>query len=706
VSDARDDAPLRRARVNLVIGGTQVNDVFTDDGGRFELRNLQEGPAMVRVTKAGYAAAQVDVSTSRAGAELRFRLARSAAVMGRVVDSAGAPVAGVQVSGRLVIGTADPAPRASTQFVTQTDRLGEYRLGGLPAGRYVLTAGPTAALESARASSLSLRPGDQLHSIDFTMAGISETCREEPSFSPPAGGRGSIAGRVTSASGEPIPCAIVRFMATGPQIPQVYTDRQGRYALEGLSTGSFIVLALKSGYLPLRYGQRDPGDAHVAVVLREGERRDGIDLVLPRESILTGTVMDEHGEPLEGVAITPVQYWGNERPSRLLMTASARPTDDRGHYRVIGLVPGTYVVSARVRGELFSDGRTTGYNTTYYPGTGDSSMARRVTVEAGRDFAGVDIVVAPTTTATVRGTVVDTAGAPFSGPVSMAPSRQSAGLSVESWSTTADRTGAFVLRNVPPGRYVLKAPATPQNSDRFGMAYASVSDGDPAPVTIKLSEGASLEGRFVLETAFETNVAGLTVSFAPTDPDATPTGGFRAPLFGREDNGTFRMTGLFGPTRIVVPRLPACDTCYLKAVRINGGDATDNPFDFGVRGGMYRGAEVVIADGGAVIEGLVKDERDAPAVGASVVAVSAYEELRFPGSRHLKWTGTSAAGTFRLAGLPPGDYVIGAVRRIDALINIVPEQDLELLDVVAARGQRVTVIERERRALDLRQIQR
>lgn len=720
VVDARDEAPLRRARVIVSSGERQVEMAFTDDDGGFTISNVPAGSLTVRFTKAGYASAAAAV---RAGTEIRFALARSAAVMGRVIDRAGRPVSEAYVTGRLTGAVSQPA---STRFVARTDSVGEYRLGSLPAGRYEITGvrmpasasvpggrledqlfAPPDSFDIGRTVALSLNPGDEVHDVDFTIPGQVETCPEaagirQPEVTAPA----TITGRVTDASGAPLACAIVRVAGVGiTGVPQVFTDRQGFYEIRGVPAGSFVLTVIKVDHIPLRYGQRGPSDAEVPVTLRERERRENVDFVLPRESIVSGTVVDEHGEPLEGI---PVFAYPIRRTDGLPMNGEiikvARATDDRGLFRITGLTPGFYVIAARGSGEIARVGRARGYIPTYHPATTEVSTAVRVPVSAGLDVAGIDITVSPVFTGTVSGTVLDAGGLPFSGTVSLSASRRSGAVLVDSRSVQTDRSGAFVFRNVARGDYVLKA----STSTQFGMQYVTLVDADTAPVTLTLTEGASVEGRLVTEAAPETNLAGLTVSFLPADADFTPVGGFRRPLYGREPEGTFRMTGLVGPARITVPAIRSCDSCYLKAARVNGMDAVDTPFDFGLESGVYRGVEVVVSDAGAAIEGRVTDDGGTPVsqLAFSVVAIPASEALRYPSSRYLKMGRASTDGSFRIAGLPPGEYLVGAVRRIEALINIVPTSDPDALELVSARGQRVTVVERERRTLDLRLIPR
>jgi Carboxypeptidase regulatory-like domain len=221
VVDVRNDVPLRRARVVLSSGGRRIDSVFTDDEGRFSIAAVPSDMSTVRASKAGFTSALVTLSPDRVDTDLRFALSRSAAVTGRVLESTGAPAVGVFVRGKLIVPTTRNSPTASTQFFTQTDRLGEYRLGNLTAGRYEITAvrirpesarrgpaeemafGPPESLEVARGTTtMSLAAEDETHDVDFTISPMS-SCPPGPSVRPPPGAvTTSILGRVTSATGE------------------------------------------------------------------------------------------------------------------------------------------------------------------------------------------------------------------------------------------------------------------------------------------------------------------------------------------------------------------------------------------------------------------------------------------------------------------------------------------------------------------------
>jgi protocatechuate 3,4-dioxygenase beta subunit len=723
VVDATNSAPLRRVRLTVSSGDRPVDTAFTDNDGRFVIPSVPTTPLTVRAAKGGYVAAVASLPAGRGGTDVAFSLPKSAAVTGRIVDSNGSPVSGAFVVARRLLADGRKAPDSAGRFFAASDALGDYRLGGLPAGRYEITAahvppeyrepgvriedrlfGPPENLDLASdAAAITLAGGDEAHDIDFTIPDVGERCLAESLVPSYAGDvAGSIGGRVTAATGEPLVCATVRVIAPDVDVPPAFTDRQGRYALNGLPAGSFIIEARQGGHLVLLHGQRTPSDVELPVTLRQGEQRLRADIVLPRESIITGTVVDEHGEPIEGVQVWAFQLRALDGgPPTLVSSGVPRMTDDRGHYRLTGMRPGTYFVRTQpLRAALGWGESVRAYGAVYYPGTTDVATARRVSLDGGRDAHGVDIAVAPVAVGSVTGTVIDAAGRPFVGAVSVFPSARAGALSAESWTAATDATGAFTVRHVPRGEHVVKAAA--DGARHFGMQYVTVGTADPPPVRVTLTPGATLEGRVIVEGAPDLNMAGFTISVAPATSDFAPPSAGMLTMFARQDDGTFRVTGARGPSRIVIGGMPACDGCYLKSAYINGTDAVDRPFDFGLNGGVYRDVELTVSDGAAMLEGQAVDERDARAYTVAVFPVD--RTLWFSRSRYIKTGRSQADGSFRVTGLPPGDYLVAAVNRLE--FGLGELADVEMLEQLAAGGQRVTLAERDRKTLSLRLIRR
>src|SRR6185503_1762361 len=69
---------------------------------------------------------------------------------------------------------------------------------------------------------------------------------------------------------------------------------------------------------------------------------------LPRGSVIAGHVSDEDGDPMPGANVRVMRYQYLQGDRRLTPAGNAQ-TDDKGQYRVWGLMPGDYYVSAVAR---------------------------------------------------------------------------------------------------------------------------------------------------------------------------------------------------------------------------------------------------------------------------------------------------------------------------------------------------------------------
>ena len=116
---------------------------------------------------------------------MEVRLKKAAAIVGRVVDERGGPVAAVQVAALTQLSTGSNPTTAAT---TSTDDCGEYRLAGLSDGTFVVGVSTLAAVGPARtrladprttyypgtaalgeAQALPLQPGDERRGTDIVV---------------------------------------------------------------------------------------------------------------------------------------------------------------------------------------------------------------------------------------------------------------------------------------------------------------------------------------------------------------------------------------------------------------------------------------------------------------------------------------------------------------------------------------------------------
>src|SRR5436190_2254108 len=142
-------APIRNARITVRSLSESPDPVFTDGAGRFEIKGLIAGRYTLTAEKTGFVRTRVgsrgeldppvplDLSDSERVDQVEIRLSRGAAIAGRILDELGEPVVGasVLVGSLQVIGT-EARWVAVSRPGSQTDDRGEYRIGGLAAGRY------------------------------------------------------------------------------------------------------------------------------------------------------------------------------------------------------------------------------------------------------------------------------------------------------------------------------------------------------------------------------------------------------------------------------------------------------------------------------------------------------------------------------------------------------------------------------------------
>jgi hypothetical protein len=145
--------PLRKTKITLqsVNDRTHSISASTDSGGHFALKRLDPGEYRLRVGRVGFVTSEYGqrkpgdpgaILTLRPGQEiddLIFRLVPAGVIAGHILDEDGEPLPSVEVSALREVYT-EGKRNLSTTAVVETNDLGEYRLFGLPPGRYFVNA--------------------------------------------------------------------------------------------------------------------------------------------------------------------------------------------------------------------------------------------------------------------------------------------------------------------------------------------------------------------------------------------------------------------------------------------------------------------------------------------------------------------------------------------------------------------------------------
>ncbi|HEV3139456.1 MAG TPA: carboxypeptidase regulatory-like domain-containing protein, partial [Vicinamibacterales bacterium] len=513
---------------------------------------------------------------------------------------------------------------------------------------------------------------------------------------------GSILGRVVAAdTGRPIKRA--RVMATASELPGgrgMLTDDKGTFELTEMPAGRYTVNVSKSGFVALSYGQRRPLQPGTPLQLADGQQLKGVDFSLPRGSVIAGQVLDEDGEPMPGVNVRVMRYQFQQGERRLSQAGTGQ-TDDRGQFRVWGLMPGEYYVNALARNNNFG-GRGAGqflpagppggrggrgaapvaaaavagsgddedslaYAPTYYPGVAAIEEAKSVTVGLSQEVVAINFNLLLVRTARISGRVTNPDGSVVSnGNINLATDA-GRGQMGQNFGGRIGRDGAFSIANVPPGRYILRArsgnPGNGNGGDNnapplYGSAPVSVNGQDLESVTVQLAVGATLTGTIVFPPggASLPDPTQVRVMAPPIDPDT---------LGGPQPNGRVDKDA-----RFTLQGVPAGEHLIrangntrgwtLRSVTIGGRDVTDTPI--AVRSGQAIGDIVItFTDKVTEINGTLSNGQNAPASDYTVLAFPTDATMWRAQSRQIQTTRPDQTGQFRIRGLPPGDYFLVAV---------------------------------------------
>lgn len=141
---------------------------------------------------------------------------------------------------------------------------------------------------------------------------------------------------------EPLGGAIVTLSSSAlPRAVSAVTDVNGRFLFGRLPSGEFTISARKSPYVSMAYGATGPRRPGTPLRLAEGERMADVVLRLPRGAVIAGTIQDQRGEPVSDVPVTALRVTGDTTA-----VAGSATTDDVGNYRIFGLTAGEYMVAA------------------------------------------------------------------------------------------------------------------------------------------------------------------------------------------------------------------------------------------------------------------------------------------------------------------------------------------------------------------------
>ena len=351
------------------------------------------------------------------------------------------------------------------------------------------------------------------------------------------------------------------------------------------------------------------------------------------------------------------------------------------------------------------------FSTVFYPGTAVAADAQPVAVEAGQERLGVDFGIMLVPTAEIRGRLVDEQGRPQPNQsVSLrAPASTPMGLEfIESIGFGGGgRTGpdgAFTLTGVKPGRYTVSAratikapnePAATAQANAMGEALAMLGMGggthwaseeiavagrDISDLTLVLKPSLTITGKVIYEASTlkapeDMTTVRLALTSVSNEPTSAVTTMLQSMLGGSSvtvaADGTFTAKGLSpGKYRIMtaggvlaalVPTERA-DGWTLKSVMAGGRDVADIGLD--VKDNVSN-VTVTFTDRPSELTGTVFDQAGRVTPEFPIVVFSIDKAYWVSGSRRVTQARPASDGTFKVTGLPAGEYFVCAVTAVE-----------------------------------------
>jgi hypothetical protein len=530
-----------------------------------------------------------------------------------------------------------------------------------------------------------------------------------PPDTPSKTGTAVIRGRVFAAeTGQPLRKAFVRLSSPDNREGRVAsTDVDGRYELKELPAGRYSLTASKGSFVQLSYGQLRPFEPGKPLEIADGQTVDKVDFTLPRGGVVTGRIVDEFGEPVADAQVAPMRYVNQGGRRRLQPAGRTSMTNDIGEYRIFGMPPGQYYISATLRGGMMmmaqSEDRS-GYAPTYHPGTTNAAEAQRITLGIGQTLSDVNVTLIPARVANVTGTAVDSQGRPLAGGMVMVVQRQGSGGFFANPGGVIRPDGSFTVSGLAPGDYSLVAnnmsgpgPGAGFDNAETATADISVAGDDISGVRLSAVKPSSLTGRFVFtderaaatlrSTAVRLNAVGWNTE------DFMPFAGGQGRV-----NDDFSFEIRVRPARVAIRVMVSSGGWVMKAVRLDGVDVTDTGIDVKASEDL-AGLEIEMTNRPSELSGVVTNTRGEGVKEYSLVVFAQDRELWRPGSRFIRTSRPDQEGRFKVSGLPAGSYYVIALDYIDPADDA---SDPEFLERIRSKAATFTLKDGEARTQDLK----
>jgi hypothetical protein len=405
-----------------------------------------------------------------------------------------------------------------------------------------------------------------------------------------------------------------------------HTNRYGLFEFSSTAPGLYILQATRVPFVTAYYGQKRWNSAGMPLNVTDSETQF-VTIRMMRFAAIGGTVVDENDVGQPGIEVSAYR---NTRPLQLIAHAAA---DERGVYRIYGLLPESYLVRS-----MGKEIEGTGYKPTFAHETESVDEARQVDVDVEQEAREVKLRALPgqlfALTATVKTLL------PMDVPVTLT-------LVSEMGRQVAVTSKSHIFTGLPRGDYEIFAEAPSETPGVKQGAYQRISLARNDVVDLVLRKMDPVRFDF----------AGLPLKAA--DDGTVKLLGRRKDLAGSHDTQAIQLSDHYaaltvGPWEFAVVPI---DGYYVSGFSGSSGYRNLKRFDgwneqtIQSWGGFVRFS---FSNSPAALHGTVTDTGD-PAVGAPVFL----EPVDLEPARRITDTYvtiTDVHGRYNFGNLAPGHY--------------------------------------------------
>lgn len=480
------------------------------------------------------------------------------------------------------------------------------------------------------------------------------------------------------------------------------TDASGKFAMKDIEAGKYRLNVNRNGYVSTAYGARVSGRAGTTLTLLRGQNLKSIDFHLTPHAVITGRILDEDGEPIPYARVQLMTY-RYQQGRKQLSYSSGGSTNDLGEFRIFGVAPGKYYLSATATNNqsfgMVQDRSTNpqaeeDYVPTYFPGTTDVATAARLDIPAGGQIQGMTLTLIKARTVHVKGHVTYTLpgrqrvmlyllprGPGFNGPIGLRP-------------TQADAKGDFELRGIGPGSYNLNAVINEGSKSHQARMPIDVGSTDIEKLNLTIGAGIEISGHVEVENTEALDLSNIRVMLQPRETGGVMFGGFSPARI--DESRSFKLQDVApGLMNLVVTGLPSGS--YLKSVRSDQTDVLANGLNTEMPAAPL---EVLISPNASQVTGTVQNSNTGSSAPGATVVLVPQEKERKEQQSYYKQVTSDQNGGFAFKDIVPGEYKIYAWEDVETGAYMDPD----FMKPIETKGESLTLKEKDQKTAQLTMI--